>query len=190
MYEFDTLDPYEQVVAARCFAIAAHSAIGQKRKFGEQEDYWHHCERVAAILEDAPTTTDQVCAAYLHDVLEDTQVTEATLREVFGDRITNLVVELTDVSKPKDGNRAARKALDREHSLNGSVESVTVKLADLLDNTRSIVQGNPDFARVYLPEKIALLIGFMKQGKINDQNRGLYNACWDSVYEAKEVLEV
>jgi hypothetical protein len=68
-----------------------------------------------------------------------------------------LVEMLTDVSKPEDGNRATRKAMDREHTANASSQAKTIKLADLIDNTHSIVEHDPDFARVYMREKTRLL---------------------------------
>jgi hypothetical protein len=64
---------------------------------------------------------------------------------------------LTDVSRPEDGNRAARKAIDLAHTAKASPAAKTIKLADLIDNTRSIVERDPDFAKVYLQEKARLL---------------------------------
>ena len=64
---------------------------------------------------------------------------------------------LTDVSRPEDGNRAARKTLDREHIAKASPQAKTIKIADLIDNSRSIMAHDPQFARVYLAEKRLLL---------------------------------
>jgi hypothetical protein len=68
-----------------------------------------------------------------------------------------LVEQLTDVSRPEDGNRAKRKAIDRAHTAKASPEAKTIKLADLIDNTRSIVELDPGFAKIYLVEKVLLL---------------------------------
>jgi len=73
------------------------------------------------------------------------------------------VTELTDVSKPKDGNRAKRKAIDRVYLSNASPEAKTVKLADLIDNARSIEQHDPRFARTFMREK-QLLLEFLRDG--------------------------
>jgi hypothetical protein len=70
---------------------------------------------------------------------------------------------LTDVSKPTDGNRAKRKNMDREHIAKASLQAKTIKLADLIDNTRSIVEHDPKFAKVYLTEK-ALLLEVLREG--------------------------
>jgi (p)ppGpp synthase/HD superfamily hydrolase len=112
---------------------------------------------VAEIVKSVPHTDAMVAAAYLHDVLEDTKVTEPELRAEFGDEITDLVVWLTDVSTKTDGVRAVRKALDRVHISLAPAEAQTVKIADLLSNTKTIVKFDPEFAKTYLREKLATL---------------------------------
>jgi hypothetical protein len=67
------------------------------------------------------------------------------------------VADLTDVSRADDGNRAVRKAIDLAHTAKACADAKTIKLADLLSNTASIVAYDPGFARVYLKEKTALL---------------------------------
>src|SRR5271157_433956 len=54
-----------------------------------------------------------ISAAMMHDVLEDTDVMAEEMRRVFGDAITDLVLEVTDVSRPSDGKRAVRKEKDK-----------------------------------------------------------------------------
>jgi (p)ppGpp synthase/HD superfamily hydrolase len=56
-----------------------------------------------------------IAAAWLHDVVEDTPVTLEDLHSEFGEGIAELVEALTDISRPEDGNRRKRKAIDREH---------------------------------------------------------------------------
>jgi hypothetical protein len=68
-----------------------------------------------------------------------------------------LVLNLTDASRPQDGNRKARKAIDRERLAHAPVSAKTIKLADLIDNASSIVEHDKNFARIYLAEKEALL---------------------------------
>lgn len=142
---------------ARMFADAAHSAIGQVRKYTGLK-YITHCEEmVSLLLEVGCRDTSMLAAALLHDVVEDTQITIEHIREVFGDDIAELVDGLTDVSKPEDGNRAFRKNLDLQHTAKQSARCKTIKLADLISNSRSIIEHDPKFAKVYLPEKMALM---------------------------------
>jgi guanosine-3',5'-bis(diphosphate) 3'-pyrophosphohydrolase len=142
------------IARARAFAIKAHGE--QKRKY-TFEPYWKHPASVAQrVAKVAPKDSALIAAAFLHDVLEDTPVTFSELLEVFGYEIANLVREVTDV-EPHRGNRAARKLMDRERLADASPRAQTLKLADLIDNTESIVQHDPSFAVTYLREKEALL---------------------------------
>jgi (p)ppGpp synthase/HD superfamily hydrolase len=143
--------------------MAAHAAVGQKRKY-TFEPYIVHPAEVAKIVAGVPgATPDMVAAAWLHDVVEDTGCTFTDIHMGFGIDIATLVQWLTDVSKPEDGNRAARKAIDRAHSAQAPAEAQTIKLADLISNSRSIVQHDPEFAKVYLEEK-RLLLEVMTKG--------------------------
>lgn len=146
-----------KVERARIFATAAHAAVDQRRKY-TNEPYIVHPTEVAAIVAGVPgATPEMIAAAWLHDVVEDTQVTEQVIREEFGDAVADIVMWLTDVSRPEDGNRARRKAIDRAHTAQAPAEAQTVKLADLISNTKTITAYDPEFARVYLEEKRQLL---------------------------------
>lgn len=151
------LDGLNIVQKAQVFAIAAHAAVGQKRKY-TGEPYIVHPAEVARMVAAVPgATEDMVAAAWLHDVVEDTGVTSTDIHLNFGPEIATLVGWLTDVSRPEDGNRARRKAIDREHTAQAPAEAQTIKLADLISNSKSIMQHDPEFAKVYLEEKRMLL---------------------------------
>lgn len=144
------------VERARVFATAAHAAVGQTRKY-TGEPYVVHPIEVSELVASVNGTEAMVAAALLHDVLEDTEVTVDLLEEQFGSKVADLVLWLTDISRPKDGNRSARKALDRQHSAAAPAAAQTIKVADLISNTRSIIAHDPGFAKVYLEEKRLLL---------------------------------
>lgn len=153
---------------AQVYAQAAHAAVGQRRKY-TGEPYIVHPAEVAKIVAGVPgSTAEMVAAAWLHDVVEDTGCTATDIHMAFGADIAVLVGWLTDVSKPEDGNRAVRKAMDRAHSAAAPAAAQTVKLADLISNSRSIMQHDPEFARTYLAEK-RMLLEVMTQG-----DAGLY----------------
>lgn len=144
------------VEKARIFATAAHAAVGQLRKY-TNEPYIVHPMEVASIVGTVPHTDAMIAAALLHDVIEDTQVSVGTVYNEFGHEITNLVVWLTKVSNPDDGVRAVRKELDRKYLAMAPADAQTVKLADLIANTSSIVERDPEFAKIYLKEMASLL---------------------------------
>lgn len=147
---------------ARALAFATKAHEGQKRKYTD-EPYINHPKAVANIILDQRMADEVVAGALLHDVVEDCGVTLDEIRAEFGDTVARLVYQVTDISRPEDGNRAARKAIDREHYGRASLEGKSIKLADLIDNTRSIVPHDPGFAKVYLAEK-RLLLPLLKGG--------------------------
>lgn len=124
------------------------------------EPYMVHPREVAAIVASLPQCsldTSVIAAALLHDTVEDTDCPLSLIEEEFGADIAEMVEWLTDVSKPEDGNRAARKAIDREHVAKAPSWVQTIKLADLISNTSTITRYDPEFAKVYLAEKRELL---------------------------------
>ena len=169
------------VLKAVEFAVRAHGE--QKRKYSN-EPYILHCLEVARLVEQHGGTEAMVVAAILHDVAEDTPVTIVKIGAEFGFEVAVLVEELTDVSRPEDGNRAWRKAIDCQHSAQASAEGQTIKVADLISNSRSIVENDPAFAKVYIVEKASLLLALLKA------NPTLRQMAWDSVKAAQDRLAV
>lgn len=139
---------------AASFAERVHE--GQVRKY-TGEPYFNHCKEVAEIVSTVTGSEWMIAAAFLHDVVEDTPYTLGDIKKKFGTDISYLVWWLTDKSKPEDGNRATRKAIDRDFIRHGPNSAKTIKCADLISNTRSIVERDPKFAKVYLEEKRLLM---------------------------------
>ena len=139
---------------AEQFAQEAHK--NHQRKY-TGDPYYVHLDEVRNIVKQAGGTIEQQAAALLHDTVEDTSVTPVDVTREFGPKIAKLVVELTDVSKPEDGNRKTRKAIDRDKLAGVSAEAQTVKYADLISNGRDIGKNDPKFAKVYHAEKADLL---------------------------------
>ncbi len=138
------------------FATAVHAAVGQKRKYSG-DDYIVHPARVAETVFNAGGSDEMIAAAWLHDVVEDTEVSSDVILEVFGPLVHELVADLTDLSKPEDGNRAVRKGIDADKLALASRDAQIVKLADLIDNGADIAANDPSFAKVFLKEKAHLL---------------------------------
>lgn len=166
---------------ARIFATRAHAAIDHRRKY-TGEPYIVHPIEVAEIVRAAGGTDVMIAAAYLHDVVEDTPTTLTEILLEFGFEVANLVGWLTDVSKPEDGNRAARKGIDLKHSASAPAEAHTVKLADLISNTASITKHDPKFAKLYIREK-DLLLDVLTKG-----DRGLHKRATKQVKDYKDSL--
>lgn len=156
---------------ARQFAHDAHDSIKQVRKY-TNEPYWTHAYDVADLVEryylaeqSIGADTNIICAAFLHDVLEDVAPVNPDynafkIYKLFGPCVLDLVLQLTDqfTKEAFPGfNRATRKKLECAKWERCEPDAKTVKLADLISNTKSIVKHDPEFARTYLAEKWELL---------------------------------
>jgi len=174
-----TQDPL--VKRARAYATEAHRRIDQRRKYTDKP-YDVHLKRVAALVAQVSDDPAMVAAAWLHDVVEDTPATLDDVERTFGGRVAALVEQLTDVSRPSDGNRERRVAINRMHTARASSEAKTIKLADLIDNCRDICKHDPRFAPTYLAEMAALL-GVLREGDAR-----LYRKCETLVQECSGRL--
>lgn len=142
------------------FATDRHR--GQVRKY-TGEPYITHLLLVAEIVRSVPHTTEMIAAALLHDVIEDTTAESWTIHFIFGEKVGAYVDWLTDVSTAGDGSRAERKRLDREHIAKAPPEAKTIKLADLIHNSKNILSLDQKFAATYLAEK-SLLLEVLREG--------------------------
>lgn len=141
-------------MSARFFAHSKHE--GQQRKY-TFEPYINHPKNVVEIVRTVPHSQEMLAAAWLHDVQEDCGVDNTQIYNLFGPVVAMYVSMLTDVSKTSDGNRAVRKALDLDHLRTAHPDAKTIKLADVIDNSASILLHDKNFAKTYLPEKRRLL---------------------------------
>lgn len=141
---------------AHAFADQMHGSINQVRKY-TGEPYIRHPEAVARLVSTVPHTPEMLAAAVLHDVVEDTPATIEMVYELFGATVGAMVRDLTDVSRPEDGNRAVRKNKDRKSLLTASAGAKTVRLCDLIHNAQSLLEHDKNFAVVYIGEKEKML---------------------------------
>lgn len=171
------------VKRAAAFATQAHRRIDHRRKYSSQP-YDVHLRAVAELVATVSDDAATIAAAWLHDTVEDTPATFHDVEREFGPRVARLVSDLTDVSKPSDGNRAARKALDRDHLAQACPEAKTIKLADLIDNCHDICRNDPRFARVFIGEAAALL------EVLTEGDPSLYERALQTVHDCGQRLGV
>lgn len=146
----------ELIQKAKDFATTEHQRINHVRKYSNKP-YQTHLQSVAKLVSTVTDDEEMIAAAWLHDTVEDTSATLGDIEESFGVPIAELVEELTDISKPSDGNRATRKEIDRQHLAQASRRAKTIKLADLIHNCTDIVKNDEKFAVTFLSEMQALL---------------------------------
>lgn len=128
------------LTGALVFAAEAHA--NQRRKGAAQEPYVNHLLEVMDLVARAGGGEDRdlMIAALLHDVVEDTAVTDGALRARFGARVADIVAETSDdVSLPKPARRAQRIAGIGDKS----PEARLIKIADAISNLRAVTHSPP-----------------------------------------------
>jgi GTP diphosphokinase / guanosine-3',5'-bis(diphosphate) 3'-diphosphatase len=131
---------FSLIVQAVAFAAEKHKT--QRRKDADASPYINHPVALARILsvEAAVQDLNVLCAALLHDTVEDTETTLEELSSTFGEKIASIVAEVTD---DKNLPKAIRKQLQIEHAPSLSLEAKMVKLADKIANVRDILESPP-----------------------------------------------
>lgn len=150
----------------RDYADQAHGP--QFRKY-TPERYIAHPVRVMGWCKTVSNDASVLASALLHDVLEDTPVTETEIHDFLkplmgnaaAEKTVKLVIELTDVyvkSNYPRLNRRERKAKELQRMKSISPEAQTVKYADIIDNCLEIVNHDLSFAAVFLKECRQILL--------------------------------
>lgn len=136
---------------AMMFARNVHAF--QVRKY-TGNPYADHLAEVAGIVATVKHDERMIAVAWLHDCVEDCGITLHQIEEKFGFDVALGVSGLSDV---ETGNRAERKQKSRSRLALCSDWIQTIKCADLISNTSSIVKHDPKFSLTYLEEKRLLL---------------------------------
>jgi GTP diphosphokinase / guanosine-3',5'-bis(diphosphate) 3'-diphosphatase len=132
----------ELALLLKALAFAAHKHRDQRRKDAEASPYINHPIALADVLvnEGGVSDVETLCAALLHDTVEDTDTTLEELEKAFNPKIARIVAEVTDdQALPK----AERKRLQVEHAPALSPEAKLVKLADKICNLRDVLHRPP-----------------------------------------------
>lgn len=141
------------VLAFNAMHFARECHKDQRRKY-TNGPYADHLAEVAGIVSTVNASQTVIATAWLHDAMEDQGVTYQELERLFGSAVADGVRWLSDM---EEGNRAERKRLSRERLAQAPAWVQTIKCADLISNTSSIVEHDPKFAVTYLEEKRLLL---------------------------------
>jgi guanosine-3',5'-bis(diphosphate) 3'-pyrophosphohydrolase len=145
-------------IAFKAMQFAREAHKDQVRKY-TGNPYVDHLAEVAGIVATVSSQylhleQDMLAAAWLHDSIEDQGVTLEQLDFEFNGIVASAVMQLSDL---ETGSRAERKAASRARLAAAWPFVQTIKCADLISNTSSIVKHDPRFAVTYLEEKRLLL---------------------------------
>lgn len=126
----------------KAIAFAAEKHRNQRRKDADASPYINHPIALANVLANEGGVDDLValCAAVLHDTVEDTETTEEELTATFGTAIASIVMQVTD---DKSLEKSVRKQKQIEHAPHIATEAKLVKLADKICNLRDILASPP-----------------------------------------------
>ena len=147
------------ILEAARFAELRHRGVFRKYT---GDPYIVHPARVASVISYLPCSTEViVAAAWLHDILEDTDVSTDYFAEVHGARITELVLEVTNPSKKYPNlPRKQRKAMDLEHIRAASKAGKIIKMVDRIDNLLDYPVDNEEARKfvqdLYYKESVAV----------------------------------
>lgn len=150
------------------FAALHHAKVGQLRKYTSQPYIVHPSEVAAQVSGASDADSVMVAAAYLHDVMEDTDCTFAELDAAFPPTVVEYVLWLTEGHGEPDypnWTREMRKNYDLVRLSRAPEKVKTIKICDLISNTSTIAAYSaPDYALKYLGEKRLLLDNALRSG--------------------------
>ncbi len=133
------LKPSQQEKVSLAYRFGADAHSGQKRASGE--DYIHHPLAVTKILAEMHLDCDTLCAALLHDVIEDTDIQESQITEAFGSDVAQLVDGVSKLEKLD--SRSVHQAQAENFgkmllAMSKDIRVILIKLADRLHNMRTL----------------------------------------------------
>lgn len=134
-----TYNGKELALVQHAFDYSKKAHEGQKRASGEE--YFIHPCTVAGILVDLGLDAATVAAAFLHDVIEDTPVSEGDIKKEFGDEVLELVVGVTKLDKIEFNSKEEEQAENFRKifvAMAKDIRVIIIKLADRLHNMRSL----------------------------------------------------
>lgn len=135
----------DKALVRRAFEYAYDKHLLQRRKSGEP--YIIHPVGVAKLVTQLKLDEASICAALLHDVVEDTETTHHDIVVEFGEEIANLVDALTKLDKYQFTSKEERQAANfckMLFAMNSDLRCILIKLADRVHNMRTLQHMRPD----------------------------------------------
>ena len=139
------MGPDDAAMAERAYCFAAEKHSDQKRRSGEL--YINHPVEVAIILAELKMDCDVVCAALLHDTVEDTETSLSDVAGIFGETVAELVDGVTKLTNIEVDSMDEKQALNLRKmflAMSRDIRVVIVKLADRLHNMRTLAALRED----------------------------------------------
>ncbi len=147
----------DRALIKRAYQYADDKHAGILRKSGEP--YIHHLIEVAFILASLQGGPHTIAAGFLHDVVEDTDVTVDDLKKAFNEDIASLVESLTNIQRLKLSHRKPEDFAAEDHrkiflGMARDIRVIIIKLADRLHNMRTLQSLSPTRQKVLSKESL------------------------------------
>jgi len=164
--DYMNVDQVRDVYRAYLFGAQLHE--GQFRQTGEP--YIYHPISVARILAEMHMDSSSICAAILHDVIEDTPATKEEVAEKFGDDVAELVDGVSKLTEFKFKNKKEQQAINIQKVLMAmarDIRVILIKLADRLHNMRTLGIMRPEKRRRIAKETLDIYVPLARRLGIN-----------------------
>ncbi|MGA0875882.1 MAG: RelA/SpoT family protein [Bacilli bacterium] len=150
-------NPADRALIESAYKFADDKHAGISRKSGEP--YIHHLIEVAYILASLQGGPHTIAAGFLHDVVEDTDVTVEDLKTLFNEDIASLVESLTNIQRLKLSHRKPEDFAAEDHrkiflGMARDIRVIIIKLADRLHNMRTLQALSPIRQKVLAKESL------------------------------------
>ena len=148
------------------------------RKFNNKPAYLHPMRVLELVTQYEPDDIFLQVAAVLHDIIEDTDKTKYNIRELFGDEVMNLVVELT--SDKDKCNRVGKAKYLSDKMNNMTDRALLTKLCDRLDNVSDFDIADKEWRNKYSEQTETILASLHP---LNEKQQKVADRIWDIVHE-------
>ena len=171
------------LIIEKAYKCAYNAHEGQTRSSGEP--YITHPIAVAKILADLKLDYQTIVAALLHDVIEDTPITEDNLRQLFGDAVTNLVIGVTKLDKLQFRDHKEAQAENFRKmimAMTNDIRVILIKLADRTHNMRTISALRPNKRRRIAKETLEIFAPIANRLGISNIKNELQELGFEATY--------
>ena len=184
----------DRIRQAYDFIIKKHD--GQLRKSGEP--YYHHLVEVAYILAELHSGPDTIISGFLHDVVEDTDVTVSDIEKVWGSDVAKIVDALTKIQRLKLSRIDKEEFEAEDHrkiflGMAKDIRVILIKLADRLHNMRTLASLSPERQQVISKETLEVFAPIAHRLGLDAIKSELEDLCLkylepEKYYEIKKLL--
>lgn len=184
----------DRIRQAYDFIIKKHD--GQLRKSGEP--YYHHLVEVAYILAELHSGPDTIISGFLHDVVEDTDVTVSDIEKIWGSDVAKIVDALTKIQRLKLSRIDKEEFEAEDHrkiflGMAKDIRVILIKLADRLHNMRTLASLSPERQQVISKETLEVFAPIAHRLGLDAIKSELEDLCLkylepEKYYEIKKLL--